>query len=129
MSEQLIQAYQEMADLTAPVCAGQGNIPCRLPHTCCSPEYCAMTMDIALAEWGVVLKPTGHKTLPLMGENGCIAAPHLRPLCTYHTCAINGIGRTRDPEWDKKYFALRTKIDTLEWERRAAREGEADAPD
>ena len=56
-----------------------------------------------------------------MGESGCTAAPHLRPLCTVHTCDIMGFGFKRAPDdtpaaaeearaWTKKYFELRNAI-------------------
>ena len=67
-------------------------------------------------EWaaasGVTLVPTGHPTLPFMGPNGCTVEPHLRPLCTMHTCAINAFGfKPDDPEWTVKYFVLRELIE------------------
>ena len=31
-----------------------------------------------------------------MGPRGCIATPHLRPLCTFHTCAVNAWGGKSD---------------------------------
>ena len=75
-----------------------------------------MAIQYAKEEWGVQLEPTSHSTLPLMGPSGCIAAPHLRPLCTLHTCAINGMGTSGNPQWDEKYFNLRDLIDDEEFE-------------
>lgn len=78
--------------------------------------YCDMAIEIA-ASRGEPLTPTGHPTLPLMGTSGCVAAPHLRPLCTLHTCAIGSIGFKRgDPGWTRRYFALREKIEEMEME-------------
>jgi hypothetical protein len=74
-----------------------------------------MAIDYAV-ELGIKLDRTQHPKLPLMGPDGCIAAPHLRPLCTLHTCAINGRGTSGNMEWDKKYFELREKIDILQME-------------
>lgn len=103
----VVRLFKQMSDLTAPECA---NI-CRIPHSCCSPEYCEMTIRLA-ADNDVVLEPTGHPMLPLMGAEGCVAPPHLRPNCTFHTCAINNFGfKPGDPKWTKRYFALRAKID------------------
>lgn len=69
-----------------------------------------MAIEIA-REWGTKLETTDHLTLPLMGKNGCTAAPHFRPLCTLHTCRINALGfEPSDPEWTKKYFALREQL-------------------
>ena len=100
-----------MADLTAPQCAGIGPGSCKLPHSCCSPEYCEMAIERA-ATLGEVLEVQRHDPrLPLMGPGGCVAAPHLRPLCTLHVCSINSLGfNPLDEEWTRKYSALRDKL-------------------
>ena len=74
-------------------------------------------IEYAKTDWDVVLEPTGNE-LPLMGPTGCIAAPHLRPFCTLHTCQINGAGTSGNQEWDQKYFDLRERIDEFMWELR-----------
>jgi len=107
----LVVLYQQMADLTTPECAGT----CRVPHSCCDPMYCDLTIEYAKDHWDVELQPTGHPRLPLMGPNGCTAAPHLRPLCTVHTCQINGLGfKPGDPAWTKRYFDLREQLEETE---------------
>lgn len=74
-----------------------------------------MTAQYAREEWQTELTPTGHERLPFMGPTGCIVAPHLRPWCTMHTCAINSLGfKIDDLNWTKQYFALRRKIEKLE---------------
>lgn len=103
---QLVQLMQQMADLTLPECQ-----KCRLPLSCCDSMYCEMAMEYAKEELGVTLEKTDHPILPLMGLTGCTAAPHLRPLCTLHTCKINGIGSSGNSDWDRQYFELREKID------------------
>lgn len=108
----LVALYKEMADLTRPECD-----KCKVPLSCCSSEYCEITLAVAKERWGIELPVTQHPTLPLMGTTGCTAAPHLRPLCTLHTCEINCLGIKRgDPEWTKKYFDLRVEIENLEME-------------
>lgn len=102
----LIPLMQQMADLTLPKCRG-----CRCPLSCCSGEYCEMAIEYAKEEWGTELGRTSHPTLPLMGPSGCTAAPHLRPLCTLHTCEINGRGTSGNQEWDEQYFTLREEIE------------------
>lgn len=112
--EELVSLYKEMYELTVTECAS-----CRVPHSCCSPEYCDMAADIAHEQWDVDLEPlrTGHPMLPFMGKSGCVVAPHLRPLCTLHTCDMNGLGYKRDnPEWTARYDALRNRIMVLEYE-------------
>jgi hypothetical protein len=52
--------------------------------------------------------------IPFMGPTGCVVAPHLRPICTVHTCDINGMGFKRGPgsgPWTKRYFELREQIE------------------
>lgn len=108
-----------MADLTAPECASV----CKIPHSCCSPEYCDMAEDRA-KEFGVSLPVQTHSTLKYMGPNGCTVPPYLRPLCTLHTCAINSFGfKPGDEEFTKKYFYLRTIIEDKEYELRELRDG------
>jgi hypothetical protein len=105
----LIQLFQQMSDHTKDRCG-----ECKGVHPvtrCCQPEYCDMARDFAQDEFGVKLEPTGHPTLPFMGEKGCVVAPHLRPLCTLHDCAINSRGTTGNGEWDERYFSLRAQID------------------
>jgi hypothetical protein len=107
VNEELKHLYKEMAELTQPECANN----CRCPMTCCSPEYCDMALERA-RQLGEVLEPTGHHRLPLMGPTGCVAAPHLRPNCTLHTCAVNNLGfKPGDPVWTKRYFKLRDAIE------------------
>ena len=113
----IIELYQEMYELTEPECRNS----CNCPQSCCSPEYCTFAMDWAERRWNTTLKPTGHKTLPLMGSEGCTALPHYRPFCTVHTCDVGAFGFKMhpklDPEWDKKYWDIRNEIDELEAQR------------
>jgi hypothetical protein len=114
--EQLIKLYKSMYDLTEPEC----RLSCRMPQRCCSPEYCEATIEFAAEEWNMKLERTDHLKLPLMGPSGCTAPPHVRPMCTFHTCDVNGLGFKRndpDGEWNKKYFELREEIETLEYSR------------
>jgi len=76
-----------------------------------------MAMEMA-KERGVELTPTGHSKLLFMSGTGCVVPPHLRPLCTLHTCDINSWGfkpNDTDGEWTKKYFDIRNKIEDEEW--------------
>lgn len=106
----VIELFQRMSELTHPECC-----KCKRPYSCCSPEYCGMAIEYAAEEWGVTLEPTGNR-LPLLGDKGCIALPHLRPLCTLHTCDINSIGTSGNVEWDEKYFKLRDEINDASYE-------------
>lgn len=106
----LVVLYEEMASLTKPECE-----KCRLPYQCCSPDYCQFTIAYAKESWRVTLQTTDHPTLPLMGEKGCTVAPHLRPLCTVHTCQIAALGcKPGDAKWTNRYFKLRDQISKLE---------------
>jgi hypothetical protein len=119
--EQLIKLYRSMYELTEPECRNS----CTCPQSCCSPEYCEATIDWARTEWNTELRPIPGAKLPLMGPRGCIAAPHLRPLCTFHTCAVNAWGgKADDYIWTESYFELRSRIERLESLRREWRHGQ-----
>lgn len=108
----LIELYQAMYKLTEPEC----SCSCKVPRSCCSPEYCEMTISHAKERWGVELVKTDHPRLALMGPEGCTAAPHFRPLCTLHTCDISSLGfKPGDRDWDRKYWFLRDQINELEY--------------
>jgi hypothetical protein len=112
--QQLIDAYQKMADLTRPECNAE-TCQNHKPYRCCEDVFCEDAIRYARNRWDTDLEMTDHPTLPLMGPNGCTAPPHMRPICTVHTCAIASAGRKRDdPEWTKRYYILRDTIDRLE---------------
>lgn len=73
--------------------------------------YCDLAADRA-KEYGVEAKETGHPKLPFMGANGCTIEPWLRPICAVHVCEQKLVG---DPTFTKKYFALRDRVDRLEF--------------
>lgn len=76
-----------------------------------------MAINYAKQFWDVDLPVTDHDRLPLMGEQGCTAAPHLRPLCSIHTCEISNFGcKPNDKKWTDKYFGLRSEIEKIEFE-------------
>lgn len=110
--EKLKDLYSQMHDLTLPECR-----KCRAPLSCCDAVYCEASKQVQ-KEWGEgILAPNTHPTLPYMSVNGCVVPPHLRPLCTLHTCEINSLGfKKNDPEWTTKYFSIREQIDILELE-------------
>ena len=107
-----IALFAEMAELTKDQCAS-----CRVPFLCCTEGQCEVTIAYAKETWGVDLEPTGHPRLQLLGEKGCIAAPHLRPLCTIHTCQIASSECGPTSEWTDRYFALRREIEIAMEER------------
>lgn len=112
--KKLINLYEKMAALTAPICANSKGDGCRAIHSCCDAIYCEMAIERAKSV-GIELAITDHPKLPLMGEGGCVAPAYLRPICTVHVCCINGFGfKPNDPEWTKEYFRLRRAIDRNE---------------
>jgi hypothetical protein len=113
LDKELKEAWQEMAELTKPRCDS-----CAIPRSCCSPEYCEMAIQEA-KKWGETLTTTGHPKLPLMGETGCVAAPHLRILCTLHVC--EGTFWRSTMAWKKKYMTLRERLNKLESMRRRSK--------
>jgi hypothetical protein len=75
-----------------------------------------------MERWNIDLSnlQTEHPSLPFMGTNGCVVPPHLRPVCTIHTCDIGSIGSKRDDDsestWTNRYFELRDAINDIETE-------------
>mgnify|MGYP001613153971 FL=1 len=114
INERLIQLYQQMYELTEPEC----RLSCRCPQSCCSPEYCEATIQGAQEQWNTTLVPTDHEKLLLMGPKGCVAAPHLRPMCTLHTCDMMSFAAkvhpAPDPKWNRTYWKIRNEISRLE---------------
>lgn len=105
--------YQEVADHTHPECAHTFCVPL----SCCNPMYCEGAQRFALEEWGVDLEllRMNHPILPFMGSQGCVISPHLRPLCSLHTCQVNSLGfKPGDVPWTKRYFQIRDQIEELE---------------
>lgn len=101
--EEVIAAFEAMYQHTKGEC---GN--CRIPHSCCDELYCEMAKVYAKEYWDVELQPTDNPRLPFMGPQGCTVPPHLRPICTVHTCDIGSYGyKPGDPEWTVRYFELR----------------------
>ena len=122
-SPKLVQLFQQMADMTAPECAGVGVGSCKIPHSCCDEMACTMTKMYA-ADQGITdlpeYTPLNYKGAFYLTERGCTVAPHLRPHCTLHTCQINSMGcKPGDPQWTKAYFKLRGQIDRQEWKERS----------
>ena len=114
IESKLKKLYQEMYELTITEC-----VKCRAPLSCCSRDYCAITKEYAMDEWGVdlaeITMENNPKNLLFMSSRGCTVAPHLRPFCTLHTCDISGYGFLRDKDKNDRYFALREKINKYEF--------------
>jgi hypothetical protein len=103
----LEELYQEMYLLTHDHCGCESR-----PFRCCEMEHCEVTRQFAQQKYGIELKSTGH-AIPFMGSDGCVVAPHLRPLCTLHSCYITRQAKAEfpnDPERTKAYFSLRNLI-------------------
>lgn len=113
--ERIVRLYQQVAELTKPLCQGVVKHGCKVPYSCCSSEYCELAIEHAKERHGVQLERTQHPTLPLMGATGCTAEPHLRPLCTLHVCSLSRVtcGSMATTE---VYFKLREEISELEFE-------------
>lgn len=109
--EELKEIYARLYALTKLECQH-----CRVPHSCCSPEYGEMAKEIML-EFGQEVPPsTKNPRCQFLDSNGkCLVQPHFRPLCTRHTCDINSLGfKPKDPKWTEAYFDLTEKIAVLE---------------
>jgi hypothetical protein len=104
--KRFIELSQIMADHTVGECGD-----CARPHSCCSRIYCDAATRYAKKNWGIILKPTGNPDVPFLGKNGCTVPPHLRPLCTVHTCEVASRGiKEGDPDWTERYFELREEM-------------------
>jgi hypothetical protein len=108
------RGYRELSELTRAKCGGS-HCPdmSHKAYRCCDQMHCRMTIEHAAKEWGIRLPTTGHQ-FPLMGPAGCTAPPHLRPWCTLHQCQIQASGKTKDRDWDKKYFRLKNRLIQME---------------
>lgn len=107
----LVALYAEVAALTEIECSGA----CERPRTCCEERYCLIAVDFAQSHWQIALQPTWHPALPLMGDDGCTAAPHLRPICSAHTCEMCTHGEKRgDPSWTARYNDIMHAIGEIE---------------
>lgn len=115
-SQNLEALYSDIADLTLGYC----NNHCIRMGSCCSTEYCLLSIDYAKTDFGIELKHTGDD-LPLLDDTGkCTAPPYLRPMCSVHQCDIAGPGFFKeDPSraLTERYFKLRLEIDNLECKR------------
>lgn len=106
----LVTLYEEMSAHTKDKCAN-----CKGPASCCHVTVCQLMAQDAWFKWGVELKLTGHPKLPYMSEQGCTVAPHLRPLCTVHTCCVEQWGGDmNDRAWTDRYWELRNELSDLE---------------
>ncbi len=77
-----------------------------------------MAIQIAKDEWGVDIQDTGNTKLPLIGPEGCIAPPHVRPLCAAHVC--EGTLMRQSLEFQDEYFKIRDRISALEFQKEKA---------
>ncbi len=102
----LKELFKQMADLTKKQCEKDCRSLTGHIGSCCSWEYCESAINIAKRDYGVDLVPTNHPSLKLMGENGCVAEPYFRPLCTLHICDRS----LMDLKFSEEYFDLREKL-------------------
>ncbi len=118
MNQDLVQLYEKIASITAPICAS-GKDECGKyqdnPSRCCERKYCEIAAENAMFE-GVELKPVSED-IPFLSSAGCIVPPYLRPICSVHVCSISYAARSHienDPDKTKRYFDLRKRIRALE---------------
>ena len=113
--ERLRHLYAEVAAHTWSDCEESCTMQPRFG--CCHRIFCNIVIRHAARVWDVTLERTDHPTLPLMGDEGCTAAPHLRPTCAKHSCEVNPLGHTggnQPSEWMDRYRALLGEIESLE---------------
>ncbi len=109
--KRLIDQYAQIAALTKPECA-----KCPTAYGCCDATYCASAKQTAKDVWDTIIEPVGGK-IPMLGPEGCIVPPHMRGICSVHTCEISSMGAKRgDLAWTTQYYILRSEIEELEYE-------------
>ena len=110
MNPELVELYSQLAEHTRPKCAGG----CRVPLSCCSPEYGELAAEYMAAHSVELPASTGNKKCRFLGSIGCVVEPHWRPACTMHVCCINAFGlKPGDQIWTAKYYQLRDQIEEL----------------
>ena len=112
LKEEIIRVSAELAAFTNILCQDGCNPQAK--WSCCHATFCKVAMDYASEFWGVELATTDNPELPLCGPYGCIAPPHLRPICTANLCDKLAY----HPENHDRYFELRDQLSELhfEWE-------------
>ena len=108
LKDKLIRLYRRLSKETMAWCRHH-RCQYRGTYHCCAPLYCQIAIKWASENWNIRLPkkrrrniprvgtrgmfyfPCSSKSteLPLMGTRGCLAPPHLRPICTMTTCDIN----------------------------------------
>lgn len=112
MSDSLHILYQQISDITKPLCLS-GTACKELAHKpfhCCEKKYCDLAAKFALEGYGIILQSTGHE-IPFMGVEGCTIPLHLRPICTIHCCKFSWADKVEN---NVEYFTLRHRILTIE---------------
>lgn len=111
----VIELYDKLARFTWEDC----RLHCDTRFGCCHELFCELAIINARELWGVTLEPSGHPTIPLLGPEGCVAAPHFRPVCAAHCCEDNPTGLSgghRDRTWHLEYRTLKDYASKLETE-------------
>jgi hypothetical protein len=110
-NERLITLYKNIADITFQDC----KVKCRRLGSCCEPMYCEIAIAFAKDTYGIELEQTGNK-IPLLRDGGtCVAEPHLRGMCSMHSCDINSVGFFKgNPQLTNQYFEVRDEIESIE---------------
>lgn len=95
-----IDVFAALAAHTQSACGA-----CRVPYRCCTRAQCEATARGALEDFGTDLTAlrTDHPELPFLGPQGCVVAPHMRPICTVHVCDQH----LSDNAWSDRYWELR----------------------
>jgi hypothetical protein len=113
--ERLKVLYADLAEHTWSDC----EVSCtyRPRYGCCHPMFCRLAAHFAARVWDVELEPTGHPRLPFMGPEGCTIEPHLRPVCSKHTCERSPLPfreRRQLSEWHRRYEDLMAEVERLD---------------
>jgi hypothetical protein len=116
MNQEEKELWQKMADLTYEKC----RKTCLSLGNCCHGLYCEMAAEAMDAD-GEKVPP-----MPFVVDGKCIIPPHYRKICTIHQCKINSMGFDKDdPEWTKRYFSLRDRLEDIGFEELEKKQGDS----
>lgn len=100
MRQRTVNALRAVAALTnakCGTCKAEGHKKTR----CCDKVFCDV-VAAGLERAGMpAIAPTGHPTIPFMGEKGCVVPPELRPGCSGYVCREHLSDRTFRRRWAK----------------------------
>ena len=115
-SEELRRLYQEIRDMTNPLCG-----TCEVPYACCDVHWCHLSRVWTVQAWDEqVVVPTNPQpntltgiTIPLLGPEGCTAKAWQCPTCSAHLCEETF--NKQSDEWKTQWQTIHDRVQELEF--------------